>query len=919
MANIDPRTLPPGTFIGPYEVLSRLGKGGFGAVYKVKRGERFFAVKVSSETMADLTEEEREATLARARREVAMLLALSHPNIVRCHAHDYWPDYDSGSLYIVTDLVEGARLYDWQAANHPSLRTLATVFMRIAEGLSAMHSREVFHRDLKSENVLVRTDGEPIIIDLGIARASSSYTMTAADAVVGTFTHFSPDYCRHMMGLRPTGPIQRYIFSPTDDLHALGYMLYEMLCGRPPFESDPKSQLAELIQEIAERVPPPPRSINPVVPPALDSVTIRLLAKDKEARFPTGAALADALAEAITDADETWDVPFAVTRPSRSSVLQAAPAVTNAARRRVPGSSASRRVVPGASGAPELVSSTHIRPLDSAEVSLSDISAVSAISLSDIGPASEVAPTAALASPPSAASASALVDLLPASAAVSVSSLVPELSDPDVPPSGLGASPPLPSAVASQAASVASRVSSPPVAVTSALSSNAAEPPSDSDALADMVPASVRISAPSLPPAASPEAPPSHLSSAEASAVFRPPTALGVVPDFVPPAPVAVAPPVEAASATALPSSIQKMAHALKPGRSKPKVSGPTIILLAGLGLVLVVVFLASLSSSGSSKKSLLATYDATQKAEHATVAPLPVEAPTPTGLPPGGPALAAETAVEKPQTAPASLPLAGLSSAGPSSSAPSVRPKVRHGKGSSDAKEITAELEAAYGRPTLSGSSGAPATPAPAAAAEPAPSGPAWLKGGESVEPADPKANPLAPLGGAFGGHIRAVLKSNLDSRTVGVGVVEAMLTRPYISRGNIVLPSRTMLYGQGSTQGPRFLIQFHRIRLPDGREAHFDGLAMDLDDGKPGLASARRIQVEAPQKEGVGKQIAKDTVGTLLSVAASGAGVAGNLASSAGQTVLNQSDSPTPSSGSEAYLLDKGADIDIFIRQAF
>src|SRR6516165_8295844 len=98
--------------------------------------------------------------------------------------------------------------------------------------------------------------------------------------------------------------------------------------------------------------------------------------------------------------------------------------------------------------------------------------------------------------------------------------------------------------------------------------------------------------------------------------------------------------------------------------------------------------------------------------------------------------------------------------------------------------------------------------------------------------------------LGGRYGDHLRVQLRSSLDSRLCGSGAVEAVLVRPYLVDGVVVLPPRTLAFGQCSTRGNRFLLTFTRLRLPDGTEAQLDAVALDAVDGKPGVLASRRIQ---------------------------------------------------------------------------
>ena len=224
-----------------------------------------------------------------------------------------------------------------------------------------------------------------------------------------------------------------------------------------------------------------------------------------------------------------------------------------------------------------------------------------------------------------------------------------------------------------------------------------------------------------------------------------------------------------------------------------------------------------------------------------------------------------------------------------------------------SDERAIRAELEKAYGtkRPTIPFKG------------KRAPAMPSWVKG---VQVVDAKAAaPDKKLGGRYGDHLRLQLRSNLDSRLCGSGTVEAALVRPYLVDGALVLPSRTLAYGQCSGQGGRLLITFTRLRLPEGTEARFEGLAMDVTDGKPGLLARRLNGSSAPSPQpSTGGEIARGAASTVLSAATGGGGLAGQVANGAGQTAINTRPDPSPTS-EDALLLDAGAGVDVFIREAF
>ena len=140
----------------------------------------------------------------------------------------------------------------------------------------------------------------------------------------------------------------------------------------------------------------------------------------------------------------------------------------------------------------------------------------------------------------------------------------------------------------------------------------------------------------------------------------------------------------------------------------------------------------------------------------------------------------------------------------------------------------------------------------------------------------------------------------------------------RPYIVRGQIVLPTRTMAYGRASQAGGRFTIRFSRLRLPDDTEIAFDGIALAREDGKPGLAASGRVAQEPKPGSAIGSTIAKGTGNVLLDVI-SGSATPQGVARAAGQAALNRQEPQAASSGEVVLLLDSGVVFDIFVEKAF
>jgi hypothetical protein len=190
----------------------------------------------------------------------------------------------------------------------------------------------------------------------------------------------------------------------------------------------------------------------------------------------------------------------------------------------------------------------------------------------------------------------------------------------------------------------------------------------------------------------------------------------------------------------------------------------------------------------------------------------------------------------------------------------------------------------------------------------------------GESLD-GSPRRSPgdgPRKFGIAMGTHIRARLLSSLDSRTIGSGVVEAVLTQPLILRGEVVLPARTMLYGRAQENLGRFNIEFTRLRLPDDTEVEFHGTAMDLHDNKPGLAASARVTPPGYEGEGVGVRVARQTGNAVLNTVSGG--LVEDVARGAGSTIVNhQAGNLAGGADVPAILLDGGVIFEVFVAATF
>src|SRR5579864_5882085 len=302
--------LNSGTRLGPYEILTSLGAGGMGEVYRARdtRLGRDVAIKILPASIcADLTAKQR------FEREAKTISGLNHPHI--CVLHDIGSQ--DGVDYLVMECVEGETLSKRLEKGPLPLEQVLRYGMEIAGALDKAHRSGVVHRDLKPGNVMLTTTGAKLL-DFGLAKPSSGMitgiTMTAATSlspvtqagiVVGTFQYMSPEQ------------IEGKELDARSDIFSLGAVLYEMVTGKKAFEG--KSQLS-VASAILESEPAPISSIKPMAPPALDHVVKKCIAKAVEERWQSAADLASELkwiseSSAQARADQFGSRPAPVTRP----------------------------------------------------------------------------------------------------------------------------------------------------------------------------------------------------------------------------------------------------------------------------------------------------------------------------------------------------------------------------------------------------------------------------------------------------------------------------------------------------------------------------------------------------------------------------------------------------------------------------
>jgi eukaryotic-like serine/threonine-protein kinase len=278
--------LASGTKLGPYEILSALGAGGMGEVYRARdpRLGREVAIKVLPSGSASDSER-----LRRFEQEARATAALNHPNILAV--------FDIGSQdnspYIVSELLEGETLRSRLISGPLPVRKAVDYALQMVRGLAAAHGHGIFHRDLKPENIFITRDGHVKILDFGLAKltmpepsapgTSGQLTLdsvTGRGALLGTLGYMSPEQCRGAA------------VDARSDIFSFGAVLYEMISGKRAFRGD---TMADTISSILKEEPPDLSASGRDVPPLLERIVHHCLEKDPAARFQSASDIAFAL------------------------------------------------------------------------------------------------------------------------------------------------------------------------------------------------------------------------------------------------------------------------------------------------------------------------------------------------------------------------------------------------------------------------------------------------------------------------------------------------------------------------------------------------------------------------------------------------------------------------------------------------
>lgn len=250
-------------YIGPYRIEGIVGQGGMGQVFHAitKEGKSVALKCIVKGTSSD-------TEIQRFIREIKTTYHLKHKNIVEL--------YDAGQtnrfLYYTMPVLKGKPLNIWLQETQPSLLIIVKVLEKICRAIHFAHARNIVHRDLKPSNIFIDNDGEPQIMDFGIAKIlDTQRELSKTGTILGTISYMAPE--------QATGKTKEV--DVRSDVYSIGIILYEMITGRNPFAGESVDMLYQIVHE----TPVSPREINKSIPNDLDYICLKAITKNKENRY----------------------------------------------------------------------------------------------------------------------------------------------------------------------------------------------------------------------------------------------------------------------------------------------------------------------------------------------------------------------------------------------------------------------------------------------------------------------------------------------------------------------------------------------------------------------------------------------------------------------------------------------------------
>ncbi len=268
--------------IGGYRIIRLLGRGGMGVVMEAEQDQprRRVALKVVQSGLVSAQ------SLRRLQREAQILAILDHPGIARIHSAGVVDFGFGGRPYYVMELIQGTTVTDYAKANDLNVRSRLELFVKVCDAVQHAHEKGIVHRDIKPGNILVTAEGQPKVLDFGVARTTNTDVQlttiqTETRQIVGTLPYMSPE--------QATGDRAR--IGVGSDVYSLGALLYELLTGRPPLDVKDRA-VHEAVLIIRDEEPTRLGTIDRSLRGDVEVVALKALAKEPEERYDSAAALA---------------------------------------------------------------------------------------------------------------------------------------------------------------------------------------------------------------------------------------------------------------------------------------------------------------------------------------------------------------------------------------------------------------------------------------------------------------------------------------------------------------------------------------------------------------------------------------------------------------------------------------------------